>query len=218
MSLAPKEPLLNSSYRKHLKRHSKPYGCTVYRCDKTFGSKNDWKRHEQGQHNPNESWPCDEAGCSESFNRRDTFEDHLREYHKLTSDSDVEAKLENNRRGSHRNQWFWCGFCENRINFESDKSPRDERFDHIDDHFMGRMGARKWNIQEWRPMEEPADKPSLGPEATRKRKLARPTNPRPTKLQHKASGEQEQGGVAAESNDKGKETKWVGKKNGGRHA
>jgi hypothetical protein len=36
--------------RKHMKRHERPYGCAISGCDKAFGSKHDWNRHEMSQH------------------------------------------------------------------------------------------------------------------------------------------------------------------------
>ncbi|RYP55378.1 hypothetical protein DL768_000133 [Monosporascus sp. mg162] len=47
--------------KKHEKRHSKPYGCTFPTCNKRFGSKNDWKRHENSQHFLLEVWRNCEA-------------------------------------------------------------------------------------------------------------------------------------------------------------
>lgn len=44
--------------RKHLKRHTRPYGCTYPNCDKRFGAKSDWKRHENSQHFQLESYRC----------------------------------------------------------------------------------------------------------------------------------------------------------------
>lgn len=61
----------NAQYRKHQKRHERPYGCTF--CSKTFGSKADWKRHEKSQHDHQQSTPVDNAikidqsGCTESL-------------------------------------------------------------------------------------------------------------------------------------------------------
>ncbi|KAL2129881.1 hypothetical protein VTI74DRAFT_7173 [Chaetomium olivicolor] len=46
--------------KKHQKRHLKPYSCTFPKCDKKFGSKNDWKRHENSQHFQLEIWRCAE--------------------------------------------------------------------------------------------------------------------------------------------------------------
>ena len=33
-----------------MKRHTRPYGCTACECDKRFGSRSDWKRHEETVH------------------------------------------------------------------------------------------------------------------------------------------------------------------------
>ncbi|KAF2756751.1 hypothetical protein EJ05DRAFT_502244 [Pseudovirgaria hyperparasitica] len=45
--------------RKHERRHQRPYGCTHPKCHKKFGSKSDWKRHENSQHFQNEGWRCE---------------------------------------------------------------------------------------------------------------------------------------------------------------
>jgi len=44
-------------------------------------------------------------------------------------------------------QWdkggFWCGFCVELINFKKGLLAWDERFNHIDDHFIRRRGLLK---------------------------------------------------------------------------
>ncbi|KAI1439223.1 hypothetical protein GGR50DRAFT_690571 [Xylaria sp. CBS 124048] len=46
--------------RKHAKRHEKPFTCSIPGCGKKFGSKNDWKRHENTQHdNASKTCACD---------------------------------------------------------------------------------------------------------------------------------------------------------------
>lgn len=47
-------------HSKHLKRHTRPYGCTYTNCPRRFGSKNDWKRHENTMHWQTEAWKCAE--------------------------------------------------------------------------------------------------------------------------------------------------------------
>ena len=47
-----------------MKRHTRPYGCTESSCTKSFGSKNDWKRHENSQHFRVEAWKCAEGRLS----------------------------------------------------------------------------------------------------------------------------------------------------------
>ncbi|KAK2799011.1 hypothetical protein FQN50_008638 [Emmonsiellopsis sp. PD_5] len=65
----PRETKRQCEMKKHMKRHQRPYGCTYSKCFKKFGSKNDWKRHENTQHFQLQSWRCpvklevtDEAG------------------------------------------------------------------------------------------------------------------------------------------------------------
>lgn len=81
--------------RKHLKRHSKPFGCTHDGCNKVFGAKNDWKRHENSQHHQLECWKCDircltaAPGpamdtpdiCGKCFFRKADFIKHLKTVH-----------------------------------------------------------------------------------------------------------------------------------------
>ncbi|KAL4951312.1 hypothetical protein BDW69DRAFT_170355 [Aspergillus filifer] len=45
-----KQTRLRCEMKKHQKRHERPYGCTFYQCEKAFGSKADWKCHEQSRH------------------------------------------------------------------------------------------------------------------------------------------------------------------------
>ncbi|CAG8949971.1 hypothetical protein HYFRA_00004303 [Hymenoscyphus fraxineus] len=171
-----------TKYRKHMKRHERPYGCTFLSCGKTFGSKNDWKRHENSQHFQIETWRCDgslpEGGpCSKVCYRRQSFLDHLKKDHPLppssplstssastsalsTSSSIMEEdepyreKLESCRIGRNSQDRFWCGFCVQLIDLK--KKGLDawtERFDHIDDHFMGRGKFEKLGIRDWVPVD-----------------------------------------------------------------
>lgn len=136
-----------------MKRHSKPYGCTWGGCSKTFGSKNDWKRHESKQHYHLETWKCNQERCPKrNWNRRETFKSHLSKEHNLTDLSFIERTLEECRRGTHCDPNFWCGFCVKYV----DVDPADgignswnQRFDHIDNHFCGRDGMEKQCVTEW---------------------------------------------------------------------
>ncbi|KAK7219224.1 hypothetical protein V2G26_007227 [Clonostachys chloroleuca] len=142
-----------SELRKHSKRHEKPYRCTVYQCEKTFGSKDDWKRHENQQHTPPEIWVCEKA-YRMVFGSRDQFKLHLEDLHHEMSPPSSEAKLEHNKQNIHSASSFWCGFCRCLVPIGSDTSdPQDVRFDHIDDHFMGRRDQPKRNISQWLHME-----------------------------------------------------------------
>ncbi|EKD20902.1 C2H2 type zinc finger domain protein [Drepanopeziza brunnea f. sp. 'multigermtubi' MB_m1] len=146
--------------RKHLKRHSRPYGCTFATCSKRFGSKNDWKRHETSQHRL-EAWRCDLAvpfflnsSCSQVFYRRLIFLEHLKKHHALSKAEDFKNKIKTCRMP------FWCGFCVKLVGFhQTGLEPWAERSDHIEDHFMGRKGCEAREIHDWVP-----DNPNEGME------------------------------------------------------
>lgn len=177
--------------RKHMKRHERPYGCTFLSCGKTFGSKNDWKRHENSQHFQIETWRCDgslpEGGpCSKVYYKRQSFLEHLVKQHLVppsgspprapsTSPNSVGSgsavaedeeqykdKLESCRIGRNSQDRFWCGFCVQLVDLR--KKGLDawtERFDHIDDHFMGRR-TKKVGIRDWVPVDGSSTSTSQG--------------------------------------------------------
>lgn len=141
-----------------MKRHSRPYGCTFPNCSKAFGSKNDWKRHENSQHFHLETWRCDETEpqggvCAKVCYRKSTFEDHLKKDHSISNSDAVKTKLDSCHIGRNCQARFWCGFCNKLIELKKKGvGAWTERFNHIDDHFMGRNGLPKQNIQYWIPM------------------------------------------------------------------
>lgn len=147
---------LTTPLRKHLKRHEKPYGCT--QCQKRFGSKNDWKRHENSQHFQHEIWKCEEKlntplsdTCNKVCHRRETFKQHLVSHHGIDSQR-LEDKLDRCRIGRLGEARFWCGFCKDVIELETEKNAHDAcnaRYNHIDDHYSGRNGAVKREAGEW---------------------------------------------------------------------
>ncbi|KUJ15909.1 uncharacterized protein LY89DRAFT_735054 [Mollisia scopiformis] len=149
--------------KKHMKRHEKPYGCTFLTCNKVFGSKNDWKRHENSQHFHLEIWRCFETKpveppCTKVCYRKMTFQEHLRKDHHISDESLVKLKTDKCRIGRNCQARFWCGFCGKSVDLK--KKGLDawtERFDHIDDHFMGRNQQPKQSIREWIPVD--SDKP-----------------------------------------------------------
>lgn len=144
--------------RKHNKRHEKPYGCTWYQCNRTFGSKNDWKRHETNQHGQIETWNCPHD-CLAAYNSREMFSKHLQNVHDITDAAILERNIEESRQGSHCTKKFWCGFCNTlqTIATADGITVANQRFDHIDHHFMGRKGLKKMKIEEWQHMEDQAD-------------------------------------------------------------
>lgn len=144
--------------RKHNKRHEKPYGCTWPECSRTFGSKNDWKRHETNQHGQIESWHCPHD-CRKISNSRGSFHIHLQKDHKITDGTLLERNIEESRQNSHSRNSFWCGFCNEHQTTTPGEymSVANQRFDHIDNHFMGRSGWKKSRIEEWQYVEEAAN-------------------------------------------------------------
>lgn len=143
-----------NTFRKHQKRHSKPYGCTFVDCTKTFGSKNDWKRHESIQHYQLETWKCNctksDSGelCGKVCHRRESFRNHLTKEHEISNQSELEEKVDMCRKGRHCDAHFWCGFCKKTIEMRETDNTWTKRCDHIDDHFSGR-GMKKRDINEW---------------------------------------------------------------------
>jgi len=71
-----------------------------------------------------------------------------------SSDSDViKSKIENCRIGRNGQERFWCGFCNKLVELKKKGLEAwTERFDHIDDHYMGRTGDVR-RIQDWVPMD-----------------------------------------------------------------
>ncbi|RWA07760.1 hypothetical protein EKO27_g7355, partial [Xylaria grammica] len=60
--------------KKHEKRHEKPYGCTMPGCERRFGSKNDWKRHENTQHPMSETWRGRNGGTRKEISEWKDFD------------------------------------------------------------------------------------------------------------------------------------------------
>jgi len=147
-------------FRKHRKRHDKPYACTYAQCDKRFGSKNDWKRHENSQHFQLECWKCNEKSkdneqevCGKVCHRRETFTNHLEKDHGLDPLT-IEGKWATCRVGRNCETRFWCGFCKAVVELEGRGGLAwTERFNHIDEHFSGRNGKPKVDISEWKSVE-----------------------------------------------------------------
>ncbi|KAI2781403.1 hypothetical protein F4815DRAFT_492628 [Daldinia loculata] len=144
--------------KKHEKRHLKPYGCTFPGCNKKFGSKNDWKRHENSQHLMLEHWICDEKqadksfeSCGRNFPRRELFKQHLSVQHRIMEPERLDRKLETCRVGRNLETRFWCGFCQEIIKITKEGiGAWAERFNHIDDHFQGRNNQTKRDIGDWK--------------------------------------------------------------------
>ncbi|KAI0179123.1 hypothetical protein GGR52DRAFT_588879 [Hypoxylon sp. FL1284] len=150
--------------KKHEKRHDKPYSCTFPGCTGKFGSKNDWKRHENSQHFMLEHWRCDEMStdnpsetCGKVVPRRELFKQHLDSCHQINDQKIINRKLETCRVGPNCDTRFWCGFCQKSIDIKKsvNVNPWTERFNHIDDHFHGRNDQTKRGMSDWKEENTP---------------------------------------------------------------
>ncbi len=103
-------------------------------------------------------WRCDnttpEANeCAKVCYRRETFHEHVKEAHQL-DDNAVAVQTELCRMSRNGQGRFWCGFCTKLIDLKARGTDAwTERFDHIDDHFMGRRDFARQGIQDWFPMD-----------------------------------------------------------------
>ncbi len=135
-----------------MKRHTRPYGCTFPDCFKEFGSKGDWKRHENSQHFQNLMWRCristtgvKGACCAELFHHKDGFENHLKSEHGIFDALDLEREFRECRIGRNGQGRFWCGFCKETVELRRKGLPAwEERFTHIDDHFKQEKHIKDW--------------------------------------------------------------------------
>lgn len=143
-----------------MKRHSRPYSCTFPPCPKTFGSKNDWRRHENSQHLHYESWHChlsttitkalqtkdrkqDHSGCKHISYHLDAFKSHLQRTHQIaTEELHDSATLARSLAPCPRT--FYCGFCHRSVR----ATDWGARFDHLDAHFVGR-GTPQVSMAAW---------------------------------------------------------------------
>lgn len=154
--------------RKHVQRHTLPWVCTFDRCRRSFGSKNDWKRHETKQHAQQECWRCEELqanksgrsvpatddnACMKLFCTEDLYLKHLTAQHNITDDHVTNKLCKSQRIGAKSKGQYWCGFCNKIITMKGTGIEGDnERYNHVDDHFM-KDGYRidRWKALNGRP-------------------------------------------------------------------
>lgn len=156
----------NCISRKHQERHERSYGCTYLGCDKKFGSKSDWKRHEN-LHFRDQKWRCDlqqdpeGRSCALLFTQSGEYTKHLETAHNIQN---TRSFLSSNRIGRQAQSQYWCGFCRKILSIRSEGKARlNERFDHIDfGHF--KKGQR---IDDWLPESGHLTKRELRDEAER---------------------------------------------------
>ncbi|KAG4439026.1 hypothetical protein IFR05_005490 [Cadophora sp. M221] len=112
------------------------YACLF--CQKTFGRKGDWKRHEGTLHELQREWRCAEPACNRKFLARNKFRRHHESDHgcvdcRHDSDPTVMVVL--------RTASAWgCGFCVAVL------MTWDERVDHIGNHFETGWKRLDWDF------------------------------------------------------------------------
>ena len=136
---------------------------------KSFGSKNDWKRHERKQHHQIDAWRCHEAApnrigqCATVVYQREDYKSHLLNAHGISDEDYIREQVTNHRIGRSGQIQFWCGFCLRIVKLESEgEQAEDERFDHIDKRHFKR-GER---IEQWYPPGKDVPKGSLRNDST----------------------------------------------------
>lgn len=133
------------------------YGCTFSKCQRTFQKRQDWEQHENSEHYPLKTWLCDEKilhgkVCRKACYSLPTFEDHLLKEH-CTKEETIKEKIDTCRIGGNFQHCFWCGFCTQVIATTKGIEAWILRFDHIEDHFLGR-NQNCQSIQEWISIEK----------------------------------------------------------------
>ncbi|KAF2713602.1 hypothetical protein K504DRAFT_462115 [Pleomassaria siparia CBS 279.74] len=121
---------------------NKVYQCTR-KCGKRYGRKCDWKRNEEEGY-PSKSWKCSlciDQGLTKvkPCFRKYHFSQHFRNIHPGLSSADYEADSV-----VHSDTTFprKCGFCNHRF------SSRQDRIDHIADHFKKGKCMLDWTDDE----------------------------------------------------------------------
>lgn len=142
-----------SDMRKHMKRHTRPYRCVIDGCNKSFGSKNDWKRHERTHPEQKECYRCDGTHrsngehCFKAFYHGEaTYRDHLMS----CGVDDIDAVVAARKVPGVNQGWFWCGFCNDIIRSgQFGPEALSYRWNHIDNHVQGNEKRR---IGEWKEL------------------------------------------------------------------
>lgn len=138
--------------QKHTHQTFIQYGCTFPDCYRVFKSRKTWRRHESGQHFQVESWRCHlprsspkYRKCARVFFRVDAFRNHIYEHHKLREFPSLGTEYWRGRVGRNGQGSFWCGFCKEVLQLrERAIAAWEERFRHIEGHFMAGDDINSW--------------------------------------------------------------------------
>lgn len=143
-----------SELRKHRKRHEKNFGCTFDECYSKFGTKWEWKRHEQNQHIQNEAWRCKykegNTQCQSLFSESKAFEEHLIEHFDKSNRRVGKEEFAKEVEDCHLpKKWlgsYWCGYCPGIIRSmkKYGRDMDDERVEHIGGHIHQGCRSSDW--------------------------------------------------------------------------
>ena len=99
--------------------------------------------------------------CGQVFYRREQFQVHLDEIHKVKDSEYTRQQCKFRRVGRNGQKGFWCGFCQTVVSLKKrGLEAWDERFTHIDDeHFK-----RGEKVEAWFPMDKELPKGILDEE------------------------------------------------------
>lgn len=100
--------------------------------------------------------------CGKVSHRRESFRTHLQNSHSLDNGEVLESKLESCRIGRNYEARFWCGFCEAIVESkQKGLGAWNERFDHIDNHFVGKNNLAPREISDWKNVDPDQPRPDL---------------------------------------------------------
>ncbi|KAF3914644.1 hypothetical protein AA313_de0203066 [Arthrobotrys entomopaga] len=146
-----------SEWKKHMQRHRRPFFCTFQWEERSevqrFGSKDDWRRHEEHRHYQSEFYKCPGGphdSCRGAWAVKSDFEKHLNDHHKpvitgwTLPDGSINEDAKKDFLQKHHNGTdyvednFWCGFCAKLIPIPPEMKGRrgkEIRVNHVADHF-----------------------------------------------------------------------------------
>ena len=114
------------------------YGCTFTDCFESFGNRLERIRHENFVH---WFWRCGEltsnqrdecrrirVKCEETFVRRESLLNHLRDSHSIEVTGSFEEFWETHRVSSNGDTRFWCGYCKRLVHSKFEDGPKDLDF------------------------------------------------------------------------------------------
>ena len=161
-SHCPKRFKRRCEHKKHEMRHTRPWICTAVSCDKRFGTKSDWQRHEKScnkrgrefiepdsrerlhvclEYDPkSHSRKCGFVHTSETY-----FKSHLKEAHHIVDEAAL-ARLWRDYDMTADPGCGWCGFCLNIVSFG--ESPQRIGSNKNKDTGYGQYTARADHISE----------------------------------------------------------------------